>query len=203
MSAAERGVGNIVPPLYNQVRNLDELHLLTLLEMSIPALKELSTSQYRRFKQNCAQIITADGQVDLFEWVMHRILTKELHAHFERPSPSHGRIGNIDRVSDEAGQLLSILASHGHEDPNEALAAFNAGIDLLGIKSKFRAERHFDYERTNEALAKLRKLKPLIKPALLKACVATVSHDGQVTANERALLQGIAATIDCPLPPLM
>ena len=53
----------------------------------------------------------------------------------------------------------------------------------------------------NAALGNLRKLKPLVKPALLKACAATVLADGAVSADEGALLQGIAATLDCPLPP--
>ena len=44
-------------------------------------------------------------------------------------------------------------------------------------------------------------MKPLIKPTLLKACAATVLADGEVGADEGALLQGVAATLDCPLPP--
>ena len=54
----------------------------------------------------------------------------------------------------------------------------------------------------NNSLAQLRKLHPLTKPALIKACVATALSDGQITDQEYVLLQGISATLDCPLPAL-
>jgi len=198
---AEQGVAPHVTRLLDEVRNSDQAHLLTLLEMSMPALKELSYSQYKQFTQNASELITADDHVDVFEWVLHRVLVKELYPHFEGPQSYHGRIGNIAKVAEEAAKLLSIIASHSHTDTNAQLAAYAAGADELGIDAAFAKQERFDYQRMNNALAKLRKLKPLVKPTLIKACAATVLADGNVTAHEGALLQGVAATLDCPLPP--
>ena len=167
----------------------------------MPALKELSYSQYKRFSQNAAQLITADARVDVFEWVLHRVMTKELYPHFEGPQNYHGRIGDIRKVAKEASKLLSMLASHGHSNTDEQLTAYRQGARELGIDLPFAKQEGFDYQRMNEALAVLRKLKPLVKPTLLKACASTVLSDQQVTPSEGALLQGIAATLDCPLPP--
>ncbi len=200
-SHAERGVLAHTERLLPEVRASDAAHLLTLLEMSMPALKELSHPQYRRFTQNAAQLITADAEVDIFEWVLHRLLTKELYPHFEGPQNYHGRIGNIAKLADDAGKLLSILASQGHANLDAQLEAYQAGISELGIDKPFAKQERFDYKRMNDTLASLRKLKPLQKPALIKACAATILADGHVSVDEGALLQGIAATLDCPLPP--
>ena len=57
-----------------------------------------------------------------------------------------------------------------------------------------------NFTRLNEALRDLRALHPLAKPRLIKGCAACALIDG-ATSPERALLIGIAATLDCPLPP--
>ncbi|MCR9259226.1 MAG: M48 family metallopeptidase [Pseudomonadaceae bacterium] len=198
---AETGVAPHVTRLLPAVRNSTSGHLLMLVEMSVPALKELSFSQYKTFTKNTAALITADKRVEIFEWVIHRVLTKHLHAHFEGPQNVHGRIGNINKLADDAAKLLSILASHSHEDTNEQLRAYNAGAAELDIDKPYSKQDSFDYQRLNDTLVKLRKLKPLAKPALLKACATCVLADNHVNAAEGALLQGIAATLDCPIPP--
>ena len=198
---AEAGVAPHVDRLLPAIRASDANHLLTLLEMSMPALKELSYAQYKRFSHNAAQLITADQEVDIFEWVLHRVMTKELYPHFEGPQRYHGRIGDITKLAKEASKLLSMLASHGASATDSQLAAYNAGAAELGIDLPFAKQEKFDYKRMNETLAALRKLKPLAKPTLLKACATTVLTDSRISAHEGALLQGIAATLDCPLPP--
>ncbi|XOV83239.1 MAG: M48 family metallopeptidase [bacterium] len=198
---AESGVAPHVIRLLPLVRGSTDKDLLMLLEMAMPALKELSYKQYKTFTTNTAALITADKQVDIFEWVLHRILTKHLYGHFEGPRTVHGRIGNVSKLADDAGKLLSILASNSHENTDEQLRAYAAGARELGIRKPFAKQDVFDYQRMNDALARLRKLKPLAKPALLKACATTVLADDHVNAAEGALLQGIAATLDCPLPP--
>lgn len=198
---AETGVAATVERLLPEVLQSDHCHLLTLLEMSIPALKELSRNQYRKFSQNTARLITADGHVAVFEWVLHRLLVKDLHPHFEGPQNLHGRIKTIRKVEDEAATLLSILASHSDTDASRQLAAYTAGASTLGIQRRFIQQHSFDYEQMNQSLGKLRQLKPLVKPTLIKGCAATILADGQVSATEGALIQGIAATLDCPLPP--
>ena len=198
---AEPGVAPHVQRLLPLVQSSDHSHLLTLAEMSMPALKELSYKQYTRFSNNATQLITADTKVDIFEWVLHRVLMKELYPHFEGPQTYHGRIGRVAKVADEAALLLSILASHAHDDPEEQQRAYAVGAAALDISQPFSQQVAFDYQHINDALAKLRHLKPLVKPALIKACATAVLADGEVNSNEGALLHGIAATLDCPLPP--
>jgi len=200
-SKAEPAVVPHVQRLLPAVHASDSKHLLTLLEMSIPALKELSFAQYKNFSQISTALITADEKVDVFEWVLHRVLMKELYPHFEGPQNYHGRTSKISKVAAEASKLLSILASHSSPEVSEQIAAYNLGAKELGLNIPYAKQDQFDYQRMNEALSKLRKLKPLVKPALIKACALTVMADGEISSAEGALMQGIAATLDCPLPP--
>ena len=63
------------------------------------------------------------------------------------------------------------------------------------------SEEDPNFSRLNQALRRLRLLKPLQMPMLLKACANVALADGAPSERQSVLLQGIAATLDCPLPP--
>ena len=56
--------------------------------------------------------------------------------------------------------------------------------------------------RINTALDALTALKPLQKPAFLKACAAVIVADGVAAVGELEIFRALAAALDCPLPPL-
>ena len=53
------------------------------------------------------------------------------------------------------------------------------------------------------SLERLRLLAPFAKPALLRACVEVAMADGVLRIAEAELLRAIAATLDCPVPPVL
>lgn len=197
----ERGMSEALASLTEPLSPLNPQQRLTLLEMSMPALKALSDAQYRRFTANLVSLIKADQQIDLLEWVLHRLLVKELKPHFEGPSRRRARHDRVERLAEEAAVLISALARESRGGEQAQRAAFRAGLDSLGIEGDLDQNDDADFARLNRALAELRLLKPLQKPRLIKACAATVLADGATSPREAALLQGIAATLDCPLPP--
>jgi len=229
---AEPGVPLEVLRLYPRVRQLAEPPTLVLTELAMPALKELSRPQYQRFMRNLRALIKMDRHIDLMEWVLHRVLVKELRPYFEGPALVRERYSKLEDLAEPALVLLATLARHG-EDPETLEAAeqvpasvsnaFAAGMARLALESgpqksgggappwaAFQGtDRDIPYlladdpnfSALNAALCKLRALRPLQKPRMIKACAATVLADGGASGRQGALLQGIAATLDCPLPP--
>ena len=193
---AEVGVPEHTENLLPSVRGSSLSQLLLLLEMAMPTLKELSYAQYKRFSANAAELIVFDQRVDIFEWVLHRVMTKDLYAHFEQPHRSQGRIGSLRRLQPELQHLLSVLAHHS----GAAATCYKAGAEHLHLAQPMSALEYFDYEQLNAALAELRELKPHLKQQVLEACAAVALADGQMHPDQHALLHGIAATLDCPLP---
>jgi uncharacterized tellurite resistance protein B-like protein len=53
------------------------------------------------------------------------------------------------------------------------------------------------------SLERLRHLAPFAKPALLKACVEAAAADGAFNLAEVELVRMVAATLDCPMPPVI
>ncbi len=60
--------------------------------MAAPALLTMSRPQYDRFVADVIALIRADRRIDLFEWVMHRVLLKSLKPHFEGPVAQPGTL---------------------------------------------------------------------------------------------------------------
>ncbi len=169
----------------------------------MPALKSLSEPQYERFHGNLVTLIKADRRIGLFEWVLHQVLQKELRPHFHgvrRRRDGRARLGD---EREAVAELLSALARSGSGDEAAARAAFAAGVAQLDVgQLPWRGEDDPDFARLNAALRRLRRLHPLAQPRLLKACARTVLFDEVLVDEERDLLHGVAAALDCPLPPL-
>ena len=64
------------------------------------------------------------------------------------------------------------------------------------------AETEISLSALDVALDKLAVLKPLLKPRLLKACVASIVHDQRVAPVEVELLRAFSDVLDCPMPPV-
>jgi len=203
--AAEDGVPAYTARLMAPLSAMDLPRRLALVGMAMPALKALSRAQYDRFVGNLVELVKMDQRISLPEWVLHRLLVQELTPHFEGPHRVRPRYGRIEQVADEIGTVLSTLARFGQKSPEAGAAAFAAGLETLHLRGSqlqaFDETPDENFNRLNAALQELRKLKPLAKPKVIKACAATVTADGHVSGTEGALLQGIAAALDCPLPP--
>jgi len=200
---AEAGVPEQVDALADALAGEHEAQRLALVELAMPALKSLSPTQYARFMNNVAALIKLDRQIELFEWVLHRLLVKELTPHFGRPRPARPRYGRLQPLEGEIHELLSAVARAGHPDDEAAAArALQAGLRSLAMSDAGGlVEADPNFSRLNRALGRLRQVKPLTKPRLIKACAATARADGRIGGAQGALLQGIAAALDCPLPP--
>ena len=200
---ADEGIRTTLELLMPDVEQCAPQQRLTLIELSVPALKTLSPEQYRTFIDNLITLIKIDRRIDLLEWVLHRLLVKELRPHFEGARDGEGRRGSLPRLADEAAELLSTLARES-ADGRSAEAAFAAGWEALGLdreRPPMISEEDPNFSRLNQALRRLRLLKPLQMPMLLKACANVALADGGASERQSVLLQGIAATLDCPLPP--
>lgn len=185
------------------VNQLDPMCRLPLMEMAMPALKEMSATQFAVFRKQLMALSKADGQVSAFEWALARVMLHDLGPTFNKARPQALRYKNLLPLRAECQAVLSFLACRDHApDSHEAEMAYAAGARVLGMSEPFLPEAAQDLKRFGEAIDQLALTYPLAKPGLLKACAYTITADGQVSAAETELLRAIAAILDCPMPPL-
>jgi hypothetical protein len=190
--------------LMMQIHELDARFNLVLIDIAIPALKQLSLSQYKTFKNNLDVLIEMDGRVDLMEWSLQKILLNHLDGHFFKLKHEKPRYAHPKQVKKEIEMMLSVMAYAGHRKQDEAEQAFQAAAKTLELKNlKLLSHKNISVDGLDKALKKLAKLKPLMKPRILKACAASVVHDQQVLPVEVELLRAFSDVLDCPMPPVI
>ncbi|MEX1197995.1 MAG: M48 family metallopeptidase [Pseudohongiellaceae bacterium] len=197
---ADNGVYEEVTALL-QAADPEPEQRLVLVNIALSALRQLSLPQYRLFMENLRVLESLDSEAGLERWAVQRIVTHELGSVFSKAGRAHGRL-KLKSVNDEVAVLLSWLA-HAGEEARDADAAFNEAVAQLGVMGLTRLPPEaLSLEQLDEAMERLSRMKPLLKPRLLKACAAGIAADGVATASEQALFRAVAEIIDCPMPPL-
>ncbi len=196
---AERGLAEMTAALAVEISKLDRQHRLPLAEMTLGSLKLLSTTQYNNFMANLDVLVKADSKIELFEWVVLRVVRH----HLGPPSRSRTKYHSLERLSEPCSQLISALAWAGNQDPGEVESAFQAGATAINISGMSLLPRdRVSLSKLGQALDVLDRVDMGQKKKLITACAQCIVADKQVTNNEAELMRAIAESFECPMPPL-
>lgn len=197
---AERGLAEMTAAVATEVTRLNPQHRLPLVEMTLGALKLLSTTQYNNFMANLDVLVKADNKIELFEWVVVRVV----HHHLGPPQRSRPKYHSLEKLSAQCNMLLSCLAWAGHVDPAKVQSAFDAGAEVINIPGLALIPRdRIKLTELGRALDILDSVEMGLKKTLIRACAECIIADKQVTASEAELMRGIAESFGCPMPPLL
>ncbi|NNK51696.1 MAG: M48 family metallopeptidase [Xanthomonadales bacterium] len=174
---------------------------LPLLEIAFPALKRRPPDFISRVLDTAQAMIDADGRVDIFEYLLARVIKMHL---WESHNPHRVRISGDKKIADysmEARALLAVLARHGSTGPGSAEAAFAVGLETLGMDPQTPLPDERDWMAVmDSALPRLDRLKSAEKEKLVTAMAGVVLHDGRLDATEMELLRVSSHLIHVPLP---
>lgn len=183
--------------LEESLQHLDPGQRLPLLDLAMPALKQLDTKGFLALRENMALLIKLDGKVKLLEWTLLRIIERNLR-------PGSGKLGNVALadLADACATLLAFLARVGETSDLQTEQAFADAWGGLPFPPR-PLPAAASLRDLENALKQLEQLRPLQKPQLLKALARCIEHDGRITAGEAELMRAVADILDCPMPPLL
>ena len=201
---ADKDMPLLAKNLITELKDLEEKQILPVLELCVNALRELSEKQYLQFKLSVNTIITADKTVDLYEWVIQRLILQQLDEHFGLRKPAKETHAYLGAVKNAAETLLSLIAYTEHKDDDlQAKQSFKLAIKEIGANAfNITPKSDLSLKSLNESLDKLMQLKPLLKPRILKACATIIMVDGNTTRRGIELFRTISSNLDCPVPPI-
>jgi hypothetical protein len=186
------------------VETLDVRARLPLVDLALPALRALTAEQHEVFRTNLKPLVDADPNVDVFEWSLLRIVRHDLPSPAEPIRPPRVRFRSLAPLRRSCEVLLSALAYAGQRHRDAALRAFEVGWAQLGLPpGSLRTPGECGYEALDRALAALDEAAPAVKRQVLRAAAACIAADRAVTASEAELLRAIAASLGCPMPPIL
>ncbi|MCB1666177.1 MAG: M48 family metallopeptidase [Pseudomonadales bacterium] len=201
---ADPAVYDTLQQLLAEHSAIDETLRLSLANLCLPVLRQLSASQYESFRSNLDALMQADGRISLWEWVLQRVIVQPLDSvfmpeHRLRPQAHHA----LRHLASSCAVLLAFVVRAGRQQGQSAEQTYAQAMASLGLADEaMPAAERLSIDAINQALNALRGLKPLQKPAFLKACALAIAADGVAQTQELEVFRAIAASLDCPLPPI-
>jgi Zn-dependent protease with chaperone function len=200
----EAGIDAETRRLLPEIEALEARYRLPLIDIALPSLRALSADQYQAFKTNLRALVVADEKIELFEWVLQRMVFTHLRPHFERVKPPRLRHIPPHKLAEPCAVVLSILAHAGSPSEASVRAAFASGAaELPEIEIALLPRERAGLRELDRALGGLAEADPDTRQQLLRACAVCIAADRQVTQAEGELLRAIADGICCPMPPLL
>jgi Zn-dependent protease with chaperone function len=176
---------------------------LPLLELSFPAIRRHPEDELVALMKLVERLIGADDRVDLFEYVLARLLNREIEQALSPSRKPPGGSKKLDARADAVADLVGIVALHGHPgDADGAVAACRralAGVD--GIEPPDPAQLRGGWQsRLDEIFRDLRALSMDARRRLIEILMRCARHDREVNVAEYELLRLVAGMLRVPLP---
>lgn len=171
---------------------------LPLLQLCETALRRLDPAALERFLGTLDELVHADGRVTPHEYALQKMVAHHLRL---AGAPAAGA---KPPTREDFALVLAFLARIGGREEPAATAAFQAGAGRLadGPPPALPAAAACTLERLDGAIDRLAAADLAARQRLLVAAAHTIGHDGQVSVEEGDLFRALAATLDCPIPPL-
>ncbi len=179
---------------------------LPMINLALGTLRHLTADQFNQFSQTLQWLIESDGKIELFEFVLQKIILHHLGPQFAGTRPPTVQYYTLKPLVPDCAVVLSALANVGNSNAAEVQKAFEQGAPYLrapdGDWGLLPCEQ-CGVDQIDAALNRLAQAVPIIKKNLLEACIHTVGADGVIQEAEAELLRAIADTLDCPMPPFV
>ncbi|MGH7992816.1 MAG: hypothetical protein ACREDQ_04825, partial [Limisphaerales bacterium] len=180
---------------------------LPMVNLAIGTLRHLSADQFTQFSQTLQWLIESDGKVELFEFVLQKIVLHHLAPQFGQAPRAVVQYYSLKPLVPDCAVLLSALANVGSSNNAEIQKAFATGMPYLRAPDEtdlvLLPQDQCGVNQIDAALNRLTQAVPTIKKNLIEACIHTVGADGVILESEAELLRAIADTLDCPMPPFV
>ena len=174
---------------------------LPLMEVALPSLKRHPPEVVKKVMETVNELIHADGRIDVFEYLMARVVTQYLWEAMNPQSVRNAGRKKLAGLMPEAAMTIAILARHGHESDEQAQQAYDKGISRLDSKTLPLMPATDDWIKSLDvSLDNLDRLNLQDKEILVLALVETVTSDGNLVAEELELLRAMCAMLHVPVP---
>jgi Zn-dependent protease with chaperone function len=194
----------VLESLDTPLRAIQPGQKLPLLQLALPAVRQLASSDLDPVTATLNALILADGQVTPFEFALQKIFTRSLELG-RKPGGAAVQFYSFNALTAEISVVLSALAHVSSNVDLDARAAFAAGaaqIKLIESQLAYLGEAACGLAQLDSALDKLAAASLPIKQRTLVAAAHVVGADGQILIAEAELLRAISAALDVPMPPL-
>ncbi|MBS0286812.1 MAG: M48 family metallopeptidase [Proteobacteria bacterium] len=173
---------------------------LPLLDISLPAFLQNSSEKQQQIYQNL-QDISASADKRLFQFTLLKIIE---NATFGQSRLIKVKYTSFEPVIPDISQLLSVILKVGAKDQE---TEDNDFAKLMKNFTQNAVQRPIINNtqplKFQDLLTNLAYLSPLCKEKLVHVLLECISSDNVLNLEEVELVRAIAASLNCPIPPII
>jgi len=193
---------HVLAELEPGLRALGPQHRLPLVQLTLPAIRQIPPAALSTILGILDDLVFADGRVSTFEFALQKLLTRSL-ALGRTPTSGVVQIYSFNAVANEINIVLSAVAyaaGNSNLTPADAFAAGAEELKLLQGRLQLLPTGECDVVKLDAALEKLATASGPIKQRTLLAAAYVAGADGELLVAESELVRAISAALDCPMP---
>lgn len=168
-----------------------------LIELAIPALKNLSDRQYAAFQAALLAFIQADDEFSFREWILYQLIVSQVGAQYAAVE-RHSATPVQSEVTAATESLLAALAWL-ELDPVKAGGAYAAGLRAMGLPAAHTPTRPA-MEALTESMQTLQRSPEAVRDDFLHGALAVVAHDKKLGRSEAMFLRTASLCLARPAP---
>lgn len=165
--------------LYEIVSALPERLRLVTVDLAMPAMRELTREQYQVFRQTLKMFVDSDGKIELYEWLLLRLVLDQLDANYgfkRAPKIRYKDARKVQHTVEHLAALLKAIESSEGLVKEDTLKQFGGVIDTL-------MQCSMD-----------------IRYGALLVALNEVQSDNQISRNEADVLITLSRIFGLPIP---
>ena len=176
---------------------------LPVLLLALGTVRHLGRAGQQRLVDAVDALIHADGELELFEYAIGRLLARQIEDSIDPRTRARQRMIKLSEAGDAVADLLNVLAWYGHDSESDARRAYLSALHaaLPQLAKPYVSPQDWRH-RLDQALPVLDRIDPPGKRLLVEALVVAITHDQRVNLEEAELLRTVCAYLRCPLPPV-
>ena len=177
-------------------------HKIALIDIAIPTLRSLTYEQYSIFVQVTERLIASDQQINLFEFMLQRVIAHHLTDEFEPQRVKRTAYKRFAQCADAAEVIVNTVAGVSGDEGAfasvDALFSQVAGRPLVKLPP-----RKCGLQQLAAALDHLAMASAQVREQLVECCLAAVASDAQLTSTEAEIVRAVAASVGINVPPFL
>lgn len=190
--------------LTKSIGRLPKSARLPLLDLAMPALKQLPEASRAMLLATVDKLIAADNRVTLAEFVVQAVLVQRLGPRAGRAIPV--KFDDPAAIREDGIVLLSLVAhvaapATGEGPQTVFLRGAGYCPELRLSPADLIDAAAINFVRVKAALVNAGQLAPLAKPLLIKALLAAAGEADPMPVATADLLRAICSAIEAPIPP--
>lgn len=185
---------------HREIFPISSARKIALAELSIAPLRRLSSNDYREFRTLTRWLIASDGKLDLFEFMLQKLVERHLDSSHGLRQPTKIRYTQLRDLQAEILLLSSAMAALSRDPQTAYAAAMDEYRAHGGDAPAMRPTPDIKLDRIGVALDKCDVATPLLKRQILRICSIAAASDGVLADGELELLRAIADAIGCQIP---